>query len=141
LNSTQSCLGCAYTEGTPANQEPWNNLRAQFCAMGAIPFVCHHGKDWLNAPQMTLAEAYQNKYPICQGWRREVQELADAGYFNGSIRACRAYAQIGLELLGIVCDPSEKDDHAEALQGLKRVFDALIKHKAEITGKTNGTKL
>lgn len=96
------CEGCALTEGAAANCEPKNNLTAQLCVLGAIPFYCHEGFEWQAygdgdpMPKRKRAELKTLGATICQGWRREVKELAAAGYYDGHRESTRAIAVFGI---------------------------------------------
>jgi hypothetical protein len=103
--STSPCDSCAFTPGAEANSEPHNNLRGQLCLLGGLVFYCHH--DRAGALQdlkgMRMAErgalVREGKLVVCQGWRREVQALAQAGYYLENQAIKRMYAELGLGAL------------------------------------------
>lgn len=98
------CHGCAFTEGSEANLEPWNRIRAMISARAGTVFYCHEGMDWrdplAHAPK-TRREWRAMMLKPCQGWRREVRKLAAAGHFRDPIRRGYFHA-LGNEALTVL---------------------------------------
>lgn len=105
MKCEKPCEGCAFTPGAEANREPQNNLRAQLCLLGGIPFYCHHDdegnlRDLSDIhPSQRRAEIQAGRLRICAGWRREVAAASAAGYYRTNRDAKRAYAVFGLGAL------------------------------------------
>src|SRR5687768_13908566 len=97
MSCSKPCEGCAFTEGSEANREPYNALKAQLCILGGLPFYCHHDMDWRN-PDAHKKKSRQavRQMEICAGWKREVAALARAGYFKANRLIKRAYGELGL---------------------------------------------
>lgn len=122
------CDTCAFRPGSVTHdEEPQNYLRGELCALGGLPFYCHH--DRAGAVQnpadlkMTRREAVQSgKTVICQGWRRAVKELAESGYFKDSPRLKRAYAELGLGALQVFIDEEKGPKKRMAARLLKDVI-------------------
>lgn len=128
-NPRRPCATCALTEGSQAHREPHNNLRAQLCVMGAIPFYCHHDaagnlRDLADMPRaMAAAEIRAGRLRICEGWRRETKALALSGYFARAAELKRAFAQLGLGALQIF---TASDDPKEKRRASKTLRDVLL---------------
>ncbi len=54
------CKGCAFTPGTPANQDRMTVLKTELCVMAYEPFYCH-----ANAVDDQLPE---DRKMLCAGW-------------------------------------------------------------------------
>src|SRR5438105_11784385 len=95
------CEGCAFSPGAAANREPYNELRAEICKLGAVPFWCHHKMNW-KKPSVTEILASVREGHICQGWKREVAKLARTGWFRDreTRRERRLLAAKAFHLLG-----------------------------------------
>jgi hypothetical protein len=140
------CDTCAFRPGSVTHdREPQNSLRGELCALGAIPFYCHHGRDGqvrdLGSPPMkararrVLVQAGETV--ICQGWRRAVAELAATGYFKDSPRVKRAYAELGLGALQIFITEEKGPKKRMASRVLKDVILELNRAQgfAEVVGE------
>ncbi len=118
------CDECAFGKAG-AGTEPYNALRGKICALGPLPFGCHHGLDWRNSSLWTFEQQKENlrKSGICEGWRREVRRLNEKGWF-GVFRVIRqAIAKQCLELIEIWIheeDPVEKRKQHRALKRMLR---------------------
>jgi hypothetical protein len=131
--STSPCDSCAFTPGAEANSEPHNNLRGQLCLLGGLVFYCHH--DRAGALQdlkgMRMAErgalVREGKLVVCQGWRREVQALAQAGYYLENQAIKRMYAELGLGALLMFTGEAEGLEKERARDILYDVIMALNK--------------
>lgn len=125
------CEGCAFTEGAEANTEPQNNLKAQLCLLGGIPFYCHHSKDGTlqdlsDIPRAKVREQVRiGRMVICQGWRREVAALAVKGYYREQLEAKRAFAAFGLGALQIFVSTEDKAEKRKAAKNLKDIILSL----------------
>jgi hypothetical protein len=97
MSCRKPCGGCAFTEGTAANREPYNALKAQICLMGGIPFHCHHNIEWWKPEEHKKKTREQvQKMEICRGWQREVAQLAATGYFKTLRAEKKVYGELGL---------------------------------------------
>ena len=56
------CGDCAFSPGTAANQAPFTDVKAKFCAMIGEPFWCHVGEP----------------HPLCMGWAEAVLDQPTA---------------------------------------------------------------
>lgn len=134
-NCISPCAGCAFTEGSEANLEPQNNIKAQFCLLGGIPFYCHHARDGSIQSLQTVTPAERREriqtglMIVCQGWRREVGKLAAEGYYTKAPAAKRAYAMLGLGALQIFLSEEEGEKKERAAQTLQDVILALNKER------------
>ena len=128
----QPCETCAFTEGSDANLEPHNAIKGQLCVLGGIPFYCHHGQEWWTeeAAKIPPSKIRELQIPICQGWRREVAKLAAIGHFRKGAAITKAFAQIGLGELQVLCSKNlDDEDKEEAKRVLEAVFKNLIERK------------
>ena len=80
-----ACDTCAFG-GNGAAKEPYNRLKSDICAFGAIPFFCHHGKDgteydWQESPLGPMLLEPANR-KVCAGWQAKVKELKRCHYFS-----------------------------------------------------------
>jgi hypothetical protein len=131
----KTCEGCAFTDGAVANLEPDNNLRGQLCVLGAIPFYCHHAEDGSlqnlkDVKRSELRERIQSgQTVICQGWKREVSELAATGYYAKSLTAKRAIAVLGLGALAIFTSTQDRQKKEQAAKNLKGVILMLNRER------------
>src|SRR5579863_867335 len=81
LDPNSPCSTCAYGTAGGAAKEPHNRLKGQICALGGIPFFCHHAPDgrelnWHGGPAEYFASMRDRRdIRMCAGWKREV-----AGY-------------------------------------------------------------
>lgn len=130
------CDTCAFRSGSVTHdEEPHNRLRSELCALGAIPFYCHHGADGTvrdlgTVTRETQRVAVQTGFiVICQGWRRTVKELAAAGYFKESPRLKRVYAEVGLGALRTFVSEEEGPKKRRAAETLQDVIFALNKYR------------
>lgn len=84
------CEGCAFKPGADANKEPYNSIRAQVCALGPIPFYCHHDVDWKAQHGWNAAQLREScrVAGVCGGWTAEVRRLHGRGFY-GEFRAIR----------------------------------------------------
>jgi hypothetical protein len=129
MSCRKPCEGCAFTEGSAANREPYNALKAQICLLGGIPFHCHHNIEWWKPEahkKKTRAQVQQME--ICGGWQREVAKLAATGYFKTLRAEKKVYGQLGLGALetfvgGLECKK------AMARRTLDRIIRALVKER------------
>lgn len=128
------CDTCAFRPGSVTHDaEPHNRLRGELCALGAIPFYCHHGVDGVVrdlkdvTPDVRRLAVQTGYMVICQGWRRAVKELAAEGYFKDSPRVKRAYAELGIGALQIFTGSEQGEKKNWAAQVLKDVILALNK--------------
>lgn len=85
------CDECAFTKGAAANLEPYNQLRGMVCALGPLPFGCHHNLDWHNSDRWTVAQQREalRTAGICQGWAASVRELKAKGVYSTPFQAIR----------------------------------------------------
>jgi hypothetical protein len=120
--SHEPCEGCALTTDAAANCEPQNNLTAQLCVLGGIPFYCHRNIDWQNPATHVMAkeELREQGITICEGWRREVSALARTGCYKEHGAAKREIARFGVTQLNkfVNAEPEsfEKRDALESLE-------------------------
>jgi hypothetical protein len=137
---SDQCQGCAFKEGSEANREPHNNLKAQLCAHGGVPFYCHAVINWRD-PKMhgkkTRKEIREGGFRICGGWKREVAQLARAGFFGTAFERLvkRAYAESGLEALVIFCASEEGEDKEDARRQLFDIICAFKKARRKVLGR------
>lgn len=120
------CEGCALTKGAAANREPDNNLKAQLCVLGALPFYCHAGFDWKDPAAHTASrrDARLRGIKICAGWKREVGSLAKTGYYKDRAPLKKEFAAIGITNLAAFLEAErgsqEKKDACEVLGAVVR---------------------
>jgi hypothetical protein len=130
--SREQCEGCAFKPGAAANREPYNLLRSEVCALGAIPFFCHHSIDWKNRKMDSASiRADVRIAGICQGWKRRVGELRAEGYFvDVEKRRTRRFS--AMYILGVLDewieqkDPTEKKIlHSQLREALRLLKDGI----------------
>lgn len=79
------CDSCAFGKTGGAADEANNRLKGLLCALGPIPFFCHHDRDgkeydWKNdilGPMVLPPE----KRKVCAGWQAEVRKRKAKGFF------------------------------------------------------------
>ncbi len=121
------CEGCAFSEGAAANQEPYNALRAQVCALGGIPFYCHHDMDWLGSGKRTFTREEARQLKMCGGWQREVNRLAKSGYFKrASHFIMRGLAMAALDSIEIFVSTTDRDDKEHERKVIDRALARLV---------------
>lgn len=70
-----ACATCAFRPGSVTHdQEVYNALRGMLCALGAVPFYCHHGHNWEDANAMLAAHLCGPGLELCEGWKAAVAE-------------------------------------------------------------------
>lgn len=113
-----SCEGCAFTAGAQANLEPYNSLKAIICALGFLPFYCHHtrdGRDITDRPKtMSRAEMKQQQLVICAGWAAKTKRLRTAGHYVGRIKTLQYVAAYAVEQLDAMLDYKTNDEEGRA---------------------------
>lgn len=96
------CEECAFKPGAAANKESYNSLRGQVCALGAVPFFCHHNLNWQEDQRLWVGEKMKENCRaagICQGWKQRVAELHKRGFFGEFREIRRAVALACLQLI------------------------------------------
>ena len=123
------CGTCAYTCGSAANREPHNNLKAQICVLGGIPFYCHKGSDKWKDPKnhgiISKVRFKELNLPICQGWVRRVRALAKVGYYKKNPTTRKIIAQIAAESLEIFVSSKDRKEKRQALRTLGKMLNKL----------------
>lgn len=125
----RECEGCAFKSGAAANREPNNFLKAQLCALGALPFYCHDGQDWRDPESHSVAtrrEIRGRGIRICFGWKTAVGKLAREGHFREGRILKQCFAVAGLEALhGFLHAGDDAEFKAESLDRLKKILTSL----------------
>lgn len=131
---SRPCESCAFTPGSAANLEPHNHVKGILCTLGPSPFFCHQNIDWQNTPSRMSGFDFRAKgFVICEGWKREVRTLAEAGYYKEAPIIKRGLGEAGLVALEIFVstsgDESEdgREDHDWAKTLLKGTIRKLVK--------------
>lgn len=125
------CDTCAFGNSGAA-KEANNALKGKICALGAIPFWCHHGKDgteydWQNS-KLGPYELEQSNRKICAGWQAEVAKLKRRGFFDEFRAIRRAAARVAFRSLEIFIDKTvslHKKERARVM--LERCLKFLVK--------------
>lgn len=122
----QQCEDCAFKRGGAANKEKYNKLRAEVCALGAVPFFCHHEVDWENR-NWTPAQEKQNCRIAgsCAGWRMRVRELKAKGWFNEFRSIRQAFAKIWLRLIDEWTEQKDPQKKRRTLLQMKSILKFL----------------
>ena len=122
------CEGCAFKPGADANREPYNNLRGQVCALGAIPFYCHHNVNWEENQKLWVGDTLKQNCRtagICQGWKSRVAELHKRGFFGEFREIRRIIAQQCLSLIEhFTDDKAEKKKIGKKIRRMLRFLAA-----------------
>jgi hypothetical protein len=123
--SRPTCDECAFGK-KGAGTEPYNSLRGQICALGAVPFFCHHSLDWESDQRFWVGKVLTEKTRqsgICQGWKARVRQLHAKGWY-GEYRAIRsAIAKHALQLIEAFSsekDPETKKQYQKKLRSMTR---------------------
>jgi hypothetical protein len=123
------CEGCAFTEGSAANREPYNALKAQICLLGGIPFHCHRNIEWWKPEEHKKKTPEQvQQMEICGGWQREIAQLAATGYFKTERCRNKLLGQLALGALETFVH-GFKCKKATAKRTLDRIIRALVKER------------
>lgn len=119
------CDECAFSN-KGAGLEPYNSLRGRICALGPIPFGCHHGLDWHGSSSWSAAQAREalRTSGICEGWRAEVQRLNRNGWYGKYRIIRRAVAKSALVLVELFTAASDNRKPVEK----KRYLISLKRH-------------
>jgi hypothetical protein len=150
------CEGCAFKPGAAANREPWNRLRSMICALGGIPFYCHHGLDWkrgekavgdalviikhqakleeIGIPKAALLRARLpikdgEKLHVCGGWRKAVGAIhaAHPTWFGGQDASVRRILALhALDSLEKWAGLKDKKQKAEHWNFVKGAMDVIL---------------
>jgi hypothetical protein len=113
------CDECAFGK-KGAGTEPYNSLRGQICALGAVPFFCHHSVDWESDQRFWVGKVLTEKTRqsgICQGWKARVRQLHAKGWFGEYREIRQAIAKHALRLIEAFTD--EKDPETKKLYSKK----------------------
>jgi hypothetical protein len=130
MSCLQPCDGCVFTNGTAANLEPYNALKAVLCSLGGVPFYCHHNVKWRQPEaHRKRSRSEIRKMDVCAGWKREISELAATGYFKSHRLIKRAHAELGLGALETFAGKLSKRRKAMAKKTLHGVIHALVKER------------
>lgn len=128
---SQRCKGCAFTEGTEANQEPNNHLKSLLCVLTPSPFYCHESVDYKNPDvhgRKTRQQMSELKPKICSGWREEVRQLEQTGYYKEKPKITKAVGENALETLDDWLSETDPEDKEE----LGKIFEL---HLDNLSGK------
>ena len=132
--SKSPCSECAFSK-TGAALEPYNAIRAEVCALGPLPFGCHHGLNWNGSKMWTPDEQRANlrKSGMCEGWKARVRLLNSKGFFGKYTPIRRAIAKQFLELLEVWLAETDEKEKSSQHRAMKRMLRFLasrdIEHK------------
>lgn len=131
------CSTCAFRAGCVTATEPYNVLRSEICALGAVPFACHHGLDWTRHISVIRGVAVDlsgksQKAQMCAGWKERVRQLAAEGRFRDpDIRqVLRLTAQRALRVIDRAIAAEENPHKAEYWLELGLLVELLRKGEA-----------
>lgn len=121
-----ACNECAFSKNG-AGKEPYNSLRATVCALGAIPFGCHHGTNWENSNTWTPEQikAALREHGMCQGWKARVQELNGKGWYGEYREIRRIIAAQLLKLIDAFVSEKDRKDKEKYLTSMRRMLKFL----------------
>jgi len=129
------CEECAFSK-KGAGQEPYNSLRGKICALGPIPFGCHHGTDWADSSSWShdQVQLALRTTGICQGWAAEVRRLKARGWYGPYRLIRRAIARRALLFIELFTAAKQgTPEKKKYLAQLKRMMRFLgtkdIEHK------------
>lgn len=110
-----SCDTCAFGNAG-AGTEPYNQIRAEVCAAGAVPFWCHRNFDWKAGTPPPGAQL-----KICRGWQARVAQLNRQGrYADRERRGIRYWiAHNTLIWIEVLATAVKQADHDHALRQIK----------------------
>lgn len=122
------CQQCAFSK-QGAGKEPYNSLRARVCALGPVPFFCHHGLDWKDQKNWVGPILTQNcrQSGICEGWRAEVRRLAAKGWYGEFRIIKQLIAKHCLKLIDVFADEQDQTKKPEHVKKLQRMLKFLAK--------------
>lgn len=125
------CSSCAFRQGCETYFEPFNRLRSEICALGPVPFLCHHLLDWQSHISVVNGVAFDihgnsQKAHVCEGWKARVRELAAAGRFSdpeiNKIQRLAAQRALHVINLAIDADGELKETYYRELRGLMQLL-------------------
>ena len=130
--SRPPCDECAFGKNG-AGQEPYNALRGRICALGPLPFGCHHGQNWHGSSNWSAAQVQQalRTSGICEGWRAEVQRLNKQGWYGKYRIIRRCVAKNALFLVELFTTASDKG----AITQKKKYLASLKRHLRFLASK------
>lgn len=128
----EQCMDCAFKEGGAANKEAYNRLRGEVCALGAIPFFCHHSIDWQSQHSWTSEEKRQacRTSGACGGWVARVNVLRAKGFYDQYRVIRQAVAKQALFGIDLLCDATDKK-RKKVLSTLRRMMRFLAAQDIE----------
>jgi hypothetical protein len=119
--SDVGCSSCAYREGSPTREEPYNVLRAEIAAEGGIPFHCHQNFPYLDR----LPE--KQELVVCEGWKKAVAEKAKDPHWRTMREAKGAIARLAMGLVEEFTNAENDTAKRAALADLRMTLKALFK--------------
>lgn len=133
LSPQTPCDTCAFGKAGGAT-EPHNRLKGQICALGGLPFFCHHAPDgreldW-HGDSADYFRSLRNKKDrrVCAGWKREVRAYRSRGFFGKYRIIRRAVAQGALDsLVEFLADDTEAEEKLQAQHHLWRALRFLVR--------------
>lgn len=117
----EACETCAFGPAG-AGKEPYNALRGEVCAAGAVPFWCHEGWDWKAGPPPP-----GQRLTICRGWQARVREHRAKGrYADRKRRGVRYWIAHNVLLWIEVFVGATGDDRRRAMREIKHGLKLLM---------------
>ncbi|MGH9522214.1 MAG: hypothetical protein ACRD3E_06755 [Terriglobales bacterium] len=128
------CDTCAFGNAGAA-LEAYNNLRARVCALGAVPFFCHHSIDWQSQHSWKPNEIRRNarQSGVCAGWKREVKALTAKGWFKHARWLRHALAAVLLERINEWADEKDEARKSALLTQIKAMLRVLTQKRPRLT--------
>lgn len=126
----EQCADCAFKEGGAANKEVYNRLRGTVCALGGVPFFCHHDIDWESQHSWTAAQKKKmcRRSGICAGWTVRVNDLRQKGYYDQFRVIRHAVAEQCLLAIDLMIDAKGKT---------KRKMSRLLRRMIRVLASRN----
>ena len=99
LSPQTPCDTCAFGKAGGAT-EPHNRLKGQICALGGLPFFCHHAPDgreldW-HGDSADYFRSLRNKKDrrVCAGWKREVRAYRSRGFLESTASSAARWPRV-----------------------------------------------
>lgn len=139
-----ACETCAFGNSGAAC-EPRNRLVAAICAASGRPFFCHHSRsgqefDWQDGKASAFYAQAPDQRKVCEGWRRQVAELAALGHFRVTddpddhrllMRYQRSLGAEALHELDLFLDAAAGGpEKEEARRRLESLLEAIHVHRS-----------
>lgn len=108
------------------------------------PFYCHESIDWKNPEvhgRVSREQMRSLNLKICQGWRDEVRELNQTGYYEENPVITKVFGESALETLVDISTEKDAEDKKELWKQFQHLVSGLSKKWKKFRNKSIEVKL